>query len=119
MTRRGNPIYVRPKVGRVGNQWLRNHTVQYFAYPNFKFQTLRDKYPAGSYEGSAPVTLNEWIKMRIEVNGETAEMFINDAKYSTFVVDKMLGSNKKGFVGLYVDIGTIGYFKDLKITKKP
>lgn len=111
-------IYVRPKVGRVGNQWLRNHTVQYFSYPNFKFQTLRDKYPAGSYEGSAPVTLNEWIKMRIEVNGETAEMFINDAKYSTFVVKKMLGINKKGFVGLYVDIGTIGYFKDLKVTKK-
>jgi hypothetical protein len=111
-------IYVRPKVGRVNNQMLRNHAVQYFAYPNFKFQTLRDKFPAGSYEGSAPVALNEWIKMRIEVNGETAEMFINDAKYSTFVVDKMLGSSKKGFVGLFVDIGTIGYFKDLKVTKK-
>ena len=111
-------IYVRPKVGRVNNQMFRNHTVQYFSYPDFKFQTLRDKFPAGSYEGSAPVSLNEWIKMRIEVNGETAEMFINDAKYSTFVVDKMLGSNKKGFVGLFVDIGTIGYFKDLKITKK-
>lgn len=64
------------------------------------------------------MTLNEWIKMRIEVNGETAEMFINDMKYSSFIVDKMLGKNKKGYVGLYVDIGTIGYFKDLKVTKK-
>lgn len=111
-------IYLRPKVGRSSNQMFRNHTVQYFSYPNYKFETLRKNYPAGSYEGSAPVALNEWIKMRIEVNGETAEMFINDAKYSTFVVDKMLGSNKKGFVGLFVDIGTIGYFKDLKVTKK-
>jgi hypothetical protein len=111
-------IYLRPKVGRIPNQMARNHAVQYFSYPDFKFQTLRDKFPAGSYEGSAPVSLNEWIKMRIEVNEETAEMFINDAKYSTFVVDKMLGSNKKGFVGLYVDIGTIGYFKDLKVTQK-
>jgi hypothetical protein len=111
-------IYVRPKVGRANNQMFRNHAVQYFAYPNYKFQTLRDKFPAGSYEGSAPVALNEWIKMRIEVNGETAEMFINDMKYSSFIVDKMLGKNKKGFVGLYVDIGTIGYFKDLKVTKK-
>jgi hypothetical protein len=111
-------IYLRPKVGRANNQMLRNHAVQYFSYPNFKFETLRKNYPAGSYEGSAPVALNEWIKMRIEVNGETAEMFINDAKYSTFIVDKMLGDNKKGFVGLFVDIGTIGYFKDLKITKK-
>ena len=70
------------------------------------------------YEGSAPVGLNEWITMRIEVNGETAEMFINDAKYSSFIVDKMLGNNKKGAIGLYVDIGTIGYFRDLKVTKR-
>lgn len=111
-------IYLRPKVGRSSSQMFRNHTVQYFSYPNYKFETLRKNYPAGSYEGSAPVALNEWIKMRIEVNGETAEMFINDAKYSTFVVEKMLGSNKKGFVGLFVDIATIGYFKDLKVTKK-
>lgn len=111
-------IYVRPKVGRVNNQLFRNHAVQYISYPHAKFETLRKNYPAGSYEGSAPVALNEWIKMRIEVNGETAEMFINDAKYSTFVVDKMLGNNKIGGLGLYVDIGTIGYFKDLKVTKK-
>jgi len=30
----------------------------------------------------------------------------------------LLGENKIGGVGLYVDIGTIGYFKDLKITKR-
>jgi hypothetical protein len=29
-----------------------------------------------------------------------------------------LGKTQKGYVGLYVDIGTIGYFKDLKVTKK-
>jgi hypothetical protein len=110
-------IYVRPKVGRVSNQQFRNHAVQYISYPHYKFDTLRKIAPF-RYEGSAPVALNEWIKMRIEVNGETAEMFINDARYSTFIVDKLLGSNKKGGIGLYVDIGTIGYFRDLKVTKK-
>ena len=110
-------IYVRPKVGRVNNQQYRNHAVQYISYPLYKFDTLRKIAPF-KYEGSAPVALNEWITMRIEVNGETAEMFINDMKYSTFIVDKMLGSIKKGGIGLYVDIGTIGYFKDLKVTKK-
>ena len=39
-------------------------------------------------------------------------------KYSSFIVNKMLGKNKKGYVGLYVDIATTGYFKDLKVTKK-
>jgi len=78
---------------------------------------LRKSDP-GKYEGSAPVALNEWIKMRIEINGDFAEMFINDMKYSSFVVDRMLGVNKIGGVGLYVDIGTIGYFRDLKVTKR-
>lgn len=110
-------IYVRPKVGRASRQRFRNHSVQYFSYPDYKFDTLRKIAPF-EYEGSAPTALNEWFTMRIEVNGESAEMFINDEKYSSFVVDKMLGKTKKGFVGLYVDIGTIGYFRDLKVTKR-
>ena len=110
-------IYVRPKVGRSTNQRSRNHTVQYFSYPEYKFDTLRKIAPY-RYEGSAPVALNEWFTMRIEVNGESAELFINDMQYSSFIVDKMLGTSKKGFVGLYVDIGTIGYFRDLKVTKR-
>ncbi len=111
-------IYLRPKVGRASNQMFRNHAVQYFSYPSFKFETLRKNYPPGSYEGSAPVALKEWITMRIEVNGETAEMFVNNMKYSSFIVDKMLGKVKRGGVGLYVDIATIGYFKDLKVIKR-
>lgn len=111
-------IYLRPKVGRAGNQLFRNHTVQYMSYPHAKFDTLR-KIAAFKYEGSAPIALNEWIIMRIEVNGETAELFINNLKYSSFIVDKMLGKIKIGGLGLYVDIGTIGYFRDLKVTKRP
>jgi hypothetical protein len=110
-------IYVRPKVGRAKNQQHRNHAVQYISYPHYKFDTLRKIAPY-KYEGSAPVALQEWITMRIEVNGETAEMFINDMKHSTFIVDKLLGKNRIGGIGLYVDIGTIGYFKDLKVTRR-
>lgn len=110
-------IYLRPKAGRVDDQYARNHTVQYYAYPDFKFDKLREK--PGKYEGSAPIALREWFTVRIEVNGETAEMFINDAKYSSFIVDKMLGKTKSGSIALWVDIATVGYFKDLKVTKKP
>lgn len=109
-------IYLRPKVGRVNNQQYRNHAVQYIAYPHAKFDTLRKIAPF-KYEGSAPVALNEWINMRIEINNETAELFINDLKYSSFIVGKLLGKNKSGHIGLYVDIGTIGYFRNLKVTK--
>ena len=110
-------IYLRPKVGRSDNQLSRNHTVQYYAYPDYKFDRLR-KETEGMYETAAPVDINEWITMRIEVNGEKAYMYINDAKYSTFVVEKMKGKTTHGSIALWVDIGTIGYFKDLKITKQ-
>lgn len=110
-------IYLRPRVGRSDNQAARNHTVQYYAYPDYKFDRLR-KEAAGMYETSAPVDINEWITMRIEVNGEKAYMYINNATYSTFVVEKMKGKTRYGTIGLWVDIGTIGYFKDLKITQK-
>lgn len=110
-------IYLRPKVGRSDNQYARNHTVQYYSYPDYKFDRLR-KEADGMYETTAPVNINEWITMRIEVKGEKAYMFINDAKYSTFVVEKMKGKTTHGSIALWVDIGTIGYFKDLKVTKK-
>lgn len=110
-------IYLRPKVGRSDNQFSRNHTVQYYAYPDYKFDKLR-KEAEGMYETTAPVDINEWITMRIEVMGEKAYMYINNSKYSTFVVNKMKGKTTHGAVALWVDIGTIGYFKDLKIVKK-
>jgi hypothetical protein len=72
----------------------------------------------GKYETSAPVNINEWITLHIEVKGEKAELFVNNAKYSTFIVEKMLGKTNHGSIGLWVDIGTIGYFRDLKVVKR-
>ncbi|MBA4851327.1 hypothetical protein [Emticicia sp. BO119] len=109
-------IYLRPKVGRSDNQLFRNKTVQYYAYPDYKFDRLR-KEANGKYETTAPVDLNDWITMRIEVKGPWAEMYINDVRYSTFIVDKLLGKTTSGTIGLWVDIGTIGYFKDLKVIR--
>jgi len=111
-------IYLRPKAGSSKDQWVRNHTVQYIAYPDAKFDMLRKRAPF-KYEGAAPVVLNEWITMRIVVNGNQAELFINSIKHAIFSVDQLLSTNQKGGVGLYIDIGTVGYFKDLKVIKKP
>ena len=108
-------FYLRPKVGRSDNQGFRNKTVQYYSYPNYKFDTLRKLAP-GTYETTAPVDINEWIKIKIVVKDKVAELFVNDAKYSTMIVNELKGKITKGAIGLWVDIGTIGYFKDLKIT---
>jgi len=55
--------------------------------------------------------------MRIEINDKMAKLYINDQKHPSFVVSEMLGSSKSGSIGLWVDIGTEGYFKNLKVRK--
>lgn len=107
-------IYLRPNTGRADVQAYRNKTVQYFAYPTFKFEKLRQESP-GLYETYADIGMDEWITMRIHVAGDRAELYLNDAKYPSFIVNKMKGTSKSGSIGLYVDIGTEGYFKDFKI----
>ncbi|WP_298646471.1 hypothetical protein [uncultured Proteiniphilum sp.] len=39
-------------------------------------------------------------------------------EYPSFIVSEMLGSTPSGSIGLWVDIGTEGYFKDFKFTQK-
>ena len=110
-------IYLRPSNGRANDQLRRNHSVQYFSYPGYTFNRLR-KEANGVYETYADIGLNEWITMRVEIEGEKAVLYINNQKAPSFFVQKMLGTSKKGSVALWVEIGTIGYFKDLKVIKK-
>lgn len=110
-------IYLRPKVGRSENQFARNHTVQYYAYPDYKFDRLREAEHKGQYETYADVGLDEWIIMRIEFKDRKATLYLNNQKSPSFIVSEMKGSSKSGSIGLWVDIGTEGYFKDLKITE--
>lgn len=108
-------IYLRPSNGRAENQFMRNHTVQYFAYPDYKFDRLR-KESNGEFETYADIGLDEWITMRIEFEDEKATLYLNDQIYPSFIVNEMKGKTASGTIGLWVDIGTEGYFKDLKTT---
>jgi hypothetical protein len=108
-------IYVRPTNGRAPDQLRRNRSVQYFAYPDFKFQRLRDEAP-GVYESYADMGLDEWITLRIEVRGAQAKLFLNGQPQPTLIVnDLKLGPAATGGIGLWVDVGTEGFFRDLVI----
>ena len=48
-------IYLRPNCGRSAIQAMRNHSVQYFAFPGFKFADLRREAP-GLYETYADMS---------------------------------------------------------------
>jgi hypothetical protein len=110
-------IYLRPTNGRAEDQLRRNHSIQYFSHPDYDFDRLR-KEANGVYESYADMDLNEWITMRIEIKGKQAKLFLNNNKQPSLIVnDLKLGDNVSGAIGLWVDIGTEGYFKELKVTK--
>ena len=89
--------------------------MQYFSYPEFKFDRLR-KEAAGEYESYADMALDEWIDIRIEVRGAQAKLFLNGGKQPALVVNDLKhGPDASGAVGLWVDVGTEGYFADLKV----
>lgn len=108
-------IYIRPTNGRAEQQLRRNRSVQYFSFPDFKYDRLR-KESAGEYESYADMGLNEWIQLRIEVKGTRAKLFINNQAHPSLIVnDLKLGEQTSGAIGLFVDIGTEGFFTDLTI----
>ena len=109
-------IYLRPNVGRSDNQFARNHTVQYYAYPDFKFDRLRAE-SKGEFETYADIGLDEWITFRVEFKEKEAKLYLNDQEYASFIVNEMKGKTQSGSIALWVDIGTEGYFKDFKILK--
>lgn len=111
-------IYIRPTNGRADEQVRRNHSIQYFSFPYFKFPRLRKESPE-MYESYADMGLNEWIKLRIIVNGKEAKLFLNENNQPSLIVnDLKLGENASGGIGLFVDVGTEGYFSNLNITNK-
>jgi len=110
-------IYIRPTNGRADDQVRRNHSIQYFSFPDYKFDRLRKESPE-KYESYADMGLNEWIKLKIEVKGKQAKLFINENKQPSLIVNDLKhGDHSSGAVGLYVDNGTEGFFTDIKISK--
>lgn len=108
-------IHVRPSNARADDQVRRNHSIQYFSYPEFKFDRLRRESP-GKYESYADMGLDEWIDLKIEVRGAKAKLFVNGAKHPSLVVnDLKFGPDTSGGIGLWVDVGTEGYFSDWKV----
>ncbi|MBS3966417.1 MAG: hypothetical protein KGZ60_04100 [Truepera sp.] len=110
-------IYVRPTNGRAEDQVRRNHATQYFSYPDFKFDRLRKESP-GKYESYADMGLNEWINLKIEVKDEKAKLYLNGSEHPVLVVNDLKhGADASGAIGLWVEVGTEGYFTDLKLAQ--
>ena len=109
-------FYVRPTNAMTNDPVRRAHGCQYFAYPGYTFAYFRE-YGIEGYEAPIDSGLNEWIDLKAVVRDDVAEFYLNEAHEPTLVVNGLKhGKAARGGVGLFVDIGTEGFFKDLRIT---
>ena len=110
-------LYIRPANGRAEDQVRRNHSCQYYAYPDFPWNRLRSEEPE-KYESYVDLEMNAWTHLRIELRGARARLYVHGNEHPTLVVNDMkLGSSRRGYVGLWIAVGTIAHFSNLKITK--
>ena len=107
-------IYIRPDNGRVDDQVRRNHVTQYTAHPDFPFSRMRKEWPE-RYESYADVEYGAWTRMRVDVAGTTARLFVHDAPQPALVVTDLKLGVGTGGVGLWIGAGTEGYFTNLRI----
>ncbi|MEX2783967.1 hypothetical protein AB3331_02070 [Streptococcus sp. H49] len=107
-------FYIRPTNGRSDLQLRRNRATQYFSYPHFKYMHSRRSHP-GEYEAYADMTLDEWIHLKIAVQGSKAQFYLHHQEQPTLIVNDLKHGDSKGQVGLWVDVGTEGFFKNVKI----
>lgn len=108
-------FYIRPTNGGLCEDPVRRkHGCQYFSYPGYTFSYFRE-FGIETYEAPVPtIALNRWAHIKAVITDDKADFFVDDVP--VLHVDGMKhGPNAKGAVGLYVDIGTDGLFKNLQI----
>jgi hypothetical protein len=108
-------FYLRPTNGRAEDQERRNHATQYISQPDWPWHRLRQEAP-GRYEAYVDLVPGEWVKIRIEVRGDHARLYVDDNSQPTLIVnDVKSGAQAKGAVALWLDTGTIAFFRNLVV----
>jgi len=107
-------LYIRPTNGRTDDPVRKVHALQYFSYPTYTFAYFRD-HGITKYEGPCDIGLDEWIDLKAEIHDDKATLYVNGE--AVLHVDDMIhGNDMRGALGMFVDIGTDGYFRNLVIT---
>jgi hypothetical protein len=108
-------FYLRPGNSEAADQAMRNHAVQYASEPGFGWYRLRREWPS-VYESHAELALETWTKVRIEVAGRAAKLYLNGSAKPSLVVDGLKGEDLHGAVGLWSFTDEEAYFSNVRIT---
>jgi hypothetical protein len=111
-------VYLRPLNGLKTNPpSLRDkRAIQYFAYPDWKFDRLRKEYPDGRYESGADIADDEWIGLKLDIDDTRVRVSVNGKE--EFAPTDLKAVPEAGGIGLWVGRGTEGYFSNLRITPR-
>ena len=108
-------FYIRPTNGKgCGDPVRRAHGCQYFSYPGYTFSYFRE-FGITEYENSVDsIALNEWSRIKAVIEDDRGTFYVDGVEVLRVEGFKH-GPDARGSVGLYVDIGTDGRFKNLSI----
>jgi hypothetical protein len=108
-------FYLRPTNGRADDQERRNHSAQYISLPEWPWSRLRKETPS-KYEAYVDLVSGTWTKIRIEVRGEQARLYVHDNEQPTLIVkDVKSGAKGHGGVALWLEPGTVAHFRNLTV----
>jgi hypothetical protein len=111
-------FYLRPTNGRADDQVRRNHSSQYISYPDYPWQRLRKETPE-KYESYVDLEVGQWTKVKIEVQDDTAKLYVHGSSQPTLIVsDLKHGKDSMGSIGLWIGPGTEAHFRNLTVTIK-
>lgn len=111
-------FYIRPENARVNNQLFRNRVTQYESDPDYSWQRLRQESP-GVYESYVDVESGAWTRLRIEVSGSSARLYVNGASQPNLVVNDLKHGESHGAIALWARISTEAYFANLRVEPTP
>lgn len=109
-------FYIRPTNAMTDDPVRKAHGCQYFAYPGYTFAYFRE-YDIRKYEAPICHGLDEWVDLKAVIRNNHADFYLNGMSNPVLTVDDLKhGADAHGSVGLFVDIGTEGFFRNLRIT---
>ena len=108
-------FYLRPTNGRAEDQERRNHAAQYISHPDWPWFRLRTETPS-KYESYVDLMPGVWTKVKIEVRGDRARLYVHGQEQPTLIVnDVKSGASGKGSIALWLGPGTVAHFRNLTV----
>ena len=109
-------FYLRPTNGRAEDQDRRNHATQYISHPQWPWFRLRQETPS-KYESYVDLVPGVWTKIKIEVRGDRARLYVHDNPQPVLIVnDVKSGPSARGAVALWIGPGTVAHFRNVVVT---